>query len=179
MDDQQNWPVWATQPIILEHYDTSWPQRAATLIDELTSLYNFDPVVFEHIGSTSVPDFPAKPIIDLMIEVESFETIDEIEHALLKADWHMIPPVLDIRDQRRVFVKVADNKRYAHLHIVTKASNEMARHLAFRNLLRSNPAVAQEYLQLKRELAHKYRDDRDAYSNGKNDFIRDVLNKNA
>ncbi len=46
-------------------------------------------------------------------------------------DWHLIPPDLDLREYRRTLVKVIDNKRFAHLHLVLNGSNELKQHIRF------------------------------------------------
>jgi len=47
--------------------------------------------------------------------------------------------------------------------------------MAFRNHLRAHHEVAREYGQLKRRLARKFRDNRDAYQEAKAGFIQNVL----
>ncbi|MBV9092759.1 MAG: GrpB family protein, partial [Streptosporangiaceae bacterium] len=52
---------------------------------------------------------------------------------------------------------------------------KLARHLAFRDNLRSHPAQARAYTELKRSLAERFRSDREAYSRGKAAFIERAL----
>jgi GrpB-like predicted nucleotidyltransferase (UPF0157 family) len=47
--------------------------------------------------------------------------------------------------------------------------------LAFRDALRADPAVCDEYAQLKRQLADEHRRNRNAYSNAKSEFVERVL----
>lgn len=54
-------------------------------------------------------------------------------------------------------------------------SPELARHLAFRDLLRSHPGTAHAYAALKRSLAERFRTNRVAYGQGKTAFIEQVL----
>jgi len=46
------------------------------------------------------------------------------------------------------------------------------RHLLFRDYLRTHPDEARKYAQLKRELAQRFRYQREGYTNAKSDFIR-------
>ena len=64
-----------------------------------------------------------------------------------------------------------------HLYLCLAGSPELSRHLAFRDYLRSHPDSAREYAELKRSLADRYRDDRDAYTEAKSSFIEAVLLK--
>ena len=54
-------------------------------------------------------------------------------------------------------------------------SAEWRNHLSFRDYLRQNPAAAEKYDKLKKALAQKYQHDRDAYLDGKADFVYKIL----
>ena len=58
-----------------------------------------------------------------------------------------------------------------HLYVCDKSATELKRHLAFRDYLRRNPKIVNEYRELKLRLASLHRDDIEAYMAGKNDFI--------
>jgi GrpB-like predicted nucleotidyltransferase (UPF0157 family) len=60
------------------------------------------------------------------------------------------------------------------LHLVPVGSGRYADELAFRDRLREDPEVAAEYLALKRDLASRFANDREAYTNEKSDFIRRI-----
>ncbi|MGC9321154.1 MAG: GrpB family protein [Kosmotogaceae bacterium] len=47
----------------------------------------------------------------------------------------------------------------------------------FRNYLRENPEALQQYAALKKELAEEFRDNREAYTNGKAEFIQGILKR--
>jgi GrpB-like predicted nucleotidyltransferase (UPF0157 family) len=47
--------------------------------------------------------------------------------------------------------------------------------LAFRDYLRAHRQTARAYEKLKRELADRYRNDREAYTQGKTGFVQAVL----
>jgi GrpB-like predicted nucleotidyltransferase (UPF0157 family) len=73
------------------------------------------------------------------------------------------------------FCKPSDAHRTHHLHLVPYGSSLWEARLAFRNALRTNAQLAQDYAQLKHELARKYRDDREAYTQSKSAFVHQVL----
>src|ERR1700749_2340495 len=149
---QHNWPAWATEEIVIVDYNPAWPLIAAGLEAELKSLYDFNSSQFEHIGSTAVPNLPAKPVIDLLAAVNNFDDIDSIERALKANNWHLIPPDLDQRDYRRTFVKVVNDKRFAHFHLILADTNELTQHISFRDILRQQPEVMRDYALLKKKL---------------------------
>ena len=169
--------MWATEAIVIEPYNPKWPSDAAKLIKELKDLHDFGHTVFEHIGSTAVPGLPAKPIIDLIGPINNFDDLDTVTECLKGDGWHLIPPDLDQREYRRTFVKVVENKRFAHLHLVLNECNELKQHIGFRNILRQYPLLATEYAQLKIDLAKKYKDEREKYTEAKTTFIKTALQK--
>ncbi len=64
----------------------------------------------EHIGSTAIPNMPAKPLTDLMASIQSFELTNKIVETLSIHDWHYVSPELDKKLWRRFFVKVKNDK---------------------------------------------------------------------
>ncbi len=54
---------------------------------------------------------------------------------------------------------------------------ELRRHLVFREALRADPGLVKEYAALKQELARRFRNDREAYTLAKSDFIEAVLSQ--
>ncbi len=171
-----NWPKWATEPVKIEPYSNEWPVSYKRLVTELTGLYPFDPDHLIHVGSTAVPGLAAKPIIDLAYPVADFSESENILSVLEKRDWHLIPPELDAeRYYRRTFVKVVDNHRFAHLHLLLSGSGKYEFLKRFRDILRTYPAVVEDYADLKAQLAVKYQNDRELYTAAKSNFIMSVL----
>ena len=65
-------------------------------------------------------------------------------------------------------------QRTHHLHIYDDAG-EITRHLLFRDHLRASPEGLAAYLALKTDLAARFRNDREAYSLGKDAFVDAVI----
>lgn len=175
-DDQTNWPVWATESIEIADPDSTWLEKGKQeekQLYELLSPFGIGQVI--HIGSTSVPNLPAKPIIDIMADVDSFERITDISALLSSYDWHYVPPHLDNKDWRRFFVKVKNNKRVAHLHLMLKGEQRWEKQLLFRDKLRDDPQLVFEYARLKSNLAKEFNLDREAYTEAKTKFVNLVL----
>jgi len=64
---QQHWPAWATEPV---DADPAWTVQGEQERDHLeTLLAPWLIAHIEHVGSTAIPDLPAKPIIDLQAPV--------------------------------------------------------------------------------------------------------------
>lgn len=175
-EDQTNWPVWATESIEIADPDSTWLEKGKQEENQLYGLlsrFRIGQVI--HIGSTSILNLPAKPIIDLMADVDSFEQITDISALLSNYDWHYVPPDLDNIDWRRFFVKVKNDKRVAHLHLMLKGDNRWEKQLLFRDKLRDNPQLVYEYALLKSNLAKEFTLDREAYTEAKKKFVNLVL----
>ena len=137
----------------------------------------------EHVGSTAVPGLAAKPVIDLMASVRDPDAVvDQAGEALGAEGWWYVPPELDSGGSwRRFFVKPdpSGQHRYAHLHVIAAGHPRWADQIAFRDALRRDDNLAGRYADLKRRLAAEHASDREAYTEGKGEFVRDALGRDA
>jgi GrpB-like predicted nucleotidyltransferase (UPF0157 family) len=171
-----DWPAWATEPVVIVDFDEGWALQAAKEQQRLRILLGpwlVDDI--HHVGSTAVPGLPAKPIIDLMAGVGSLDDAAAMAQVLAPHDWHFVPPEFDARPWRRLFIKVAAGHRVAHLHLLEPGTRRWAEQLRFRDRLCARPALAAEYAGLKRWLAREHAHDREAYAQAKAAFVRRVL----
>lgn len=173
------WPVWATERVTLVESDPSWSARGTALAAELDELLSpWLVAAVEHVGSTAVPDLPAKPVFDLMAAVPDPDALVLDGVALLSAaDWVLVPPELDARPWRRFFVRpdVRGVRWLAHLHVMRPHDPCWAQVLAFRDRLRADHELAQRYAELKTALAREHSDDRERYTEAKREFIEAAL----
>ena len=91
--------------------------------------------------------------------------------------YRYVPEFEKSTPERRYFTKERGNPGHFHVHAVVLDSAFWRRHLAFRDALRADPALAARYWKLKQQLAGKYRHDRGAYTDAKSTFIRNVIDK--
>ncbi|GAC1473203.1 MAG: GrpB family protein [Ktedonobacteraceae bacterium] len=131
-------------------------------------------VVIEHVGSTSIPGCPAKPIIDLDVVISSSSDLPQTI-ALLATLGYVHQGDLGIAG-REAFDAPADAAPH-HLYVCYSQSEEYHRHLLFRNYLRIHSQEMQAYAVLKQRLAHQFRDDRNAYSRGKSELVAMILQR--
>ncbi|MDP4095733.1 GrpB family protein [Paenibacillus sp. P96] len=171
-----NWPVWATEPVEIKTPDPAWLEKGRYEVNQLREhLSPFGVSEIEHVGSTSIPNLPAKPIIDMMAQIKSYDDLEEIVEKLKADNWNYVPPELDGREWRRFFVKVKGDKRQCHLHLMLENEERWGKQIIFRDKLRENPLLARQYAELKRKLAEENHDDREAYTYAKTDFVKRVL----
>lgn len=132
----------------------------------------------EHVGSTAVPGLRAKPVIDIQVSVSSLDPFTAYIPLLASLGYVHVP----LGEFDRVypfFQKPANWPSSHHVHLCERGSDREARHLAFRDYLRSHPGVANEYGDLKQSLAArnhgKTLESRESYSLGKSSFVHSVL----
>lgn len=173
-----DWPAWATEDVHVADPDPSWQARGADLARELdAALAPWLVRAVEHVGSTSVPGLPAKPVLDLQAAVTDLACAPDVADVLSPAGWHHVPPELDERPWRRFFVLAPGDTRVAHLHLMPPDEPRWGEQLAFRDALRADPGLAARYAALKRELAVQHASDREAYTAAKEGFVREVLGR--
>jgi GrpB-like predicted nucleotidyltransferase (UPF0157 family)/uncharacterized cupin superfamily protein len=172
----QSWPAWATEPIEIVDPDPAWAARAAALREDLED--RLGPWLegdIEHVGSTAVPGLAAKPVVDLLAPARLGSVADRLHRPLAEAGWELVPPELDGRAWRRLYVLAEGGRRLAHLHLVDPSNPRWCDEVTFRDQLRQRPDLATAYARLKRLAAVAHRDDREAYTDAKSDFVRRVL----
>ena len=175
MDDGQETPPLGLESgtVRVVPYHAGWPslfeREAARIRESLDGL----PLRLEHVGSTSVPGMPAKPIVDIMAGYPPDAPVAPYVAALVRAGYvhrgeNGIPG--------REFFRRGDPRAY-HVHMVALDSPLWREHVGFRDHLRAHPETAAEYAALKHALAARHARDREAYTEGKADFITGVLRR--
>jgi GrpB-like predicted nucleotidyltransferase (UPF0157 family) len=165
--------VTADAPIEIVPYDASWPWKFEEEKERLRGAIGPWAVGgIHHVGSTAVPGLDAKPVIDILVGVESLEASRACFDRLRELDYQYAPYRAD---EMHWFCKPNRAHRTHHLHLSPVGSKRYREEVAFRDALRAQPTAAREYAQLKRELADKHRNDREAYAIGKSEFIAGVL----
>jgi GrpB-like predicted nucleotidyltransferase (UPF0157 family) len=165
------------QPIEVVPYDPTWPARfeeERRLLEGVLGSWLEGGI--HHVGSTAVPGLPAKPVIDILAGVRDREEA-RAAFDLLAALGYCYFPYRS--DEMHWFCKPSPAFRTHHLHLVEPGESRFAAELAFRDELRSHPETAAEYAALKLRLAERYRDDREAYTEGKAGFIEAIVARAA
>ena len=149
-------------------YDPAWPAAYRVERDRLAPLLPTG-VQLHHFGSTAVPGLAAKPVVDMIALVEDF---DAPIAALTQRGGYQYPQAFNATlIHRRFLCYPTAAHRTHHLHLVDEPG-ELERRLRFRDRLRADPVVAGEYVALKRALAERYSDDREAYTEAKSEFVK-------
>ena len=164
--------------VVIVEYDRNWKKlfiEEAALIKKVSDTDLITRI--EHFGSTAVPNLAAKPIIDLLVEVVSLKQAKKIAISPLEslgyAYWQDNPDL-----KRMFFVKglPPNSPRTHHIHMVESDSILWER-LLFRDYLRQHPDEAEKYARLKHQLAIHFTNDREAYTQGKTEYIKLITDK--
>ena len=130
-------------------------------------------VAIEHVGSTAIPDIPAKPILDIAIAIPDVGAICEYIEKLKQIGYEYWGDIFG--GGVYTFAKGPDSCRTHYVHIVALDSPQWEGYLLFRDYLRGHEEARKEYAMLKSTLAEKYESDRKAYTQGKHEFIRHIV----
>jgi GrpB-like predicted nucleotidyltransferase (UPF0157 family) len=159
--------------IVLADYDPVWVERFETEKRRIKAALGARALGIEHIGSTSVPDLAAKPIIDICLVVA-----DSSDEATYLPDLEASGYALEVREpdwhEHRMLRTAA---RDVHVHVFTLGSSEIARLLAFRDRLREHDDDRASYEATKRGLARRDWRTMQQYADAKSDVVEAILVK--
>jgi GrpB-like predicted nucleotidyltransferase (UPF0157 family) len=159
--------------IEIAKYDPAWPLLYEREERRIRSVLGDRVVRIEHVGSTSVPGLPAKPIVDIVLEVPSSADEDaylpDLEAAgyplrIREPDWY----------EHRVFKGPDTN---VNLHVFTAGCEEVDVMIRFRDRLRASDADRDRYAAAKRELAAREWKHVQQYADAKSEVVRDILER--
>jgi GrpB-like predicted nucleotidyltransferase (UPF0157 family) len=147
-------------------YDPTWPTVFEVHSRRIHDVLGARAALIEHVGSTAVPGLAAKPIVDIMVSVDDPED-----------EWYLRPMeksgyVLRVRELNHRMFRTPEGD--VQVHVWPAGSDDVDRHLVFRDHLRSHRADRDAYEALKRSLAGSWRDV-NYYAEAKGPFISQVV----
>jgi GrpB-like predicted nucleotidyltransferase (UPF0157 family)/predicted nucleic acid-binding protein len=157
--------------IYLAPYNPDWPSQYDTEAAAIRAALGERALVLDHVGSTSIPGMPAKPVLDILLAVADSADEDAYVPALTAAGFrlHLREPDWE---QHRV---MKGEGRLINLHVFTVGSREIERMLAFRDRCRSVPAEHQLYLETKQSLAGQVWRHVQHYANAKGEAVEAII----
>ena len=159
--------------IELSEPDRDWPLLFAREAERLRSILGNRIVLLEHVGSTSVPHLPAKPIIDITMELDDSADEPAYVPALEAAGYE-----LRVREpdwfEHRLFKGPDTN---INLHVFSAGCEETQRMLRFRDHLRASDDDRELYARTKRELAARDWQFVQQYADAKSDVVAEIASR--
>ena len=159
----------------LHKHKKQWKKIASDTIVSLYKVFGDTAVDIQHVGSTSIVNIKAKPIIDIAVAVKSFDDVKRIIPSLENIGAIYRPNVVIAGEMYFVIGDFEHEIFTHHIHVVLSNSKEWINYINFRNYLNAKPAVAKQYEDLKISLLKKYRLNRTAYTEGKSELIKRIL----
>ena len=168
----------------LAKHQPLWETEAKNTILTLKTLFGDMAAEIQHVGSTSIPDIMAKPIIDIAVAVRSFEDVAPLIPVLEQNGFYYRPN--NALQNQMLFAKGSyytgtGNVQTHFIHVVLWTGREWTDYVNFRDYMNAHPEEAKAYEALKMRLALEAPLDagRIQYTEGKHEFITQMLQKAA
>lgn len=160
-------------PITLADYDPAWPEQYAAEAAKICGALGERALSVKHVGSTSVPGLPAKPLLDILLLVA--DSADEASYV----------PALEVAGYQ---LRIREPEWYQHrllkgvtpavnMHVFSRGCDEAARMLLFRDWLRAHDDERDLYAATKRELAARTWKYTQNYADAKSEVVRAILTR--
>lgn len=163
-------------PIEIVEPNPDWSLQYQEAKNKIQDALGPNLVSIDHVGSTSVPTLPAKPLIDIDLVVADIEDEPAYVPALEAAGFQFLTREPAWHSHR--FFCGYDP--VINLHIWGPGCPEVARHVLLRDWLREHKDDCEAYAKIKREAAeatHKSGGDLFDYNARKDPFIRELMDK--
>ncbi len=165
-----------TVNVIVLPYDEGWKAAFEAIKQELEQAIGGMTVAIEHVGSTAVEGLSAKPCIDIDVVIEDESVFDAVK-AKLASIGYIHEGDLGIKGREAFAYSDKAHLMKHHLYVCPQQSQELRRHLTFRDFLRANPDAVKQYGSVKEQAARLYPDDIDSYMEHKAPCIEELYKK--
>lgn len=157
--------------VTLVPHDPEWKENFKKESKRVVELLMAEKIAaeLEHIGSTAIPDMPAKPIVDILIGVSNAGDVMRASE-VLKKDGKLY--VASVSRFGQAFFIEPDTERF-HYFVTIKESPKWQKYVGLRGFLSTEPART-AYSRLKESLAKKFPDNRRRYTRSKSSFLESV-----
>jgi GrpB-like predicted nucleotidyltransferase (UPF0157 family) len=166
--------------MLIQKYQESWATDFNKIKEVIEEKLPNNDIKIEHIGSTSIKNLAAKPIIDIDIVYCKSDSFREIKLGLEKLGYFhngnqgIIGREVFKREKLKGSHWILDSIKH-HLYVCQVNSEELQRHLFFRDYLRENERERKEYEDLKYRIAEKTSQDKKEYANLKEVMAREFV----
>jgi GrpB-like predicted nucleotidyltransferase (UPF0157 family) len=162
-----------TRKVVVLPYDEAWKSAFGDIKAEIESALGELIIGIEHVGSTSVEGMSAKPCIDLDVIIEDYSVFDAVV-AKLATIGYIHEGDLGIKDREAFKYSDKPHLMPHHLYVCPQGSEELRRHITFRDFLRSNPEAVKKYSAVKKLAAELFPNDIDGYIKYKSPCIEEL-----
>lgn len=162
-----------TKNVIVLPYDKAWKSAFEAIKQEIECAVGDLILGIEHVGSTSVEGMSAKPCIDIDVIIKDYSVFDKVI-GKLESIGYTHEGDLGIKDREAFKYTNKPHLMEHHLYVCPQFSEELHRHITFRNFLRDNTDAVKKYSQVKETAAKLFPNDIDKYIEYKSPCIEEV-----
>ena len=162
-----------TARVMVVPYDETWKPAFAEIKKEIEEAIGDLIVGVEHVGSTSVEGLAAKPCIDIDVIIGDYSVFDSVV-SRLEMIGYTHEGNLGIQDREAFKYSDKSHLQKHHLYVCPQQSQELRRHIVFRDFLRSNPEAARKYGSIKETAARLFPDNIEKYIEYKTPCIEEL-----
>ena len=154
-------------------YDDAWNEAFEKIKEEIKNAVGDLAIGIEHVGSTAVKGMSAKPCIDIDVIIEERSVFPRIVDKLASVGY-VHEGDLGIKDREAFTYRDKAHLLSHHLYVCPRDSEELRRHLVFRDFLRGNADAVKQYSVAKEEAARRFPNDIDQYIQSKAPCIEEL-----
>ena len=165
--------LWILFPIILKDHNEAYKEWYQEIKSHLRDTIGEENILrVNHIGSTCVKGLLAKPTLDILLEIDEKTNLESLKEKLSTQGWFLM------QAKEEPGLNYVFNKGYTKSGFAEKVYHLHVRYLGdwdelyFRDYLKENEDVREQYANLKLSLLKKYKNNRDGYTEAKTDFIK-------
>ncbi|MBQ3151391.1 MAG: GrpB family protein [Clostridia bacterium] len=162
-----------TKHVIVVPYNEQWKNDFEKIRQYILPSVKDIIIGIEHIGSTSVEGLCAKPIVDIDIVIKDYSVFDMLVDNLSSLGY-IHEGDLGIKDREAFDYKGDTDLPKHHLYACPEYSEELQKHIVFRDFLRSHPEAVQKYGKVKEDGARLFPDSIDDYIAYKSPCIEEI-----
>ncbi len=161
--------LWELFPIFLVPHNDAWIKRFNIEKRYLLSHISDGTILrIEHVGSTAIESIQAKDIIDMLVIIDDDINMMDVAFKLKKLGYLIMSKSDNRVSLNKGYTKYGFARDVFHLHLRRK---EDCDEIYFRDYMNQHPEEARDYESLKIFLAEMHKNNRDAYTEAKTDFI--------
>ena len=162
-----------TKRVVVLPYDPKWKSDFENIRREIESAIGDLIVGVEHVGSTSVDGLSAKPCIDIDVVIKDYSVFDEVIEKL-GAIGYIYEGNLGIENREAFKYLDKPHLKTHHLYVCPQQSEELYRHITFRDFLKRTPEAVKRYSAVKEKAAQLFPNDIEKYIAYKSPCIEEL-----
>ncbi|GAB4014304.1 GrpB family protein [Spirosoma koreense] len=161
------------ETIRLEEYNPEWPKRYLREANQLVEACKPMPIAVEHIGSTAIEGLLAKPIIDIMLGLPTWEFFEGVKNGLITAGYEDLG---EAGVPGRVYFRKRSGTSF-NAHVVLLNDRIWSTNIRFKDYFLNHPQEKTTYGNLKKSIVDRGAVDLITYSKMKADYMASILSK--